>query len=325
MTQRERLTYGDGGSPDQPEAERAAARAGNRLQRLWRHYDEAGLVVVDRYDVAGRALNQARWTIADPVLAAADDAGGWTPNWGRPNADLDLEPDAHVTSAVYDALGRLVEFTAPADVAGHRAVFQPRYARSGAMQAVVVDGIARIRLMPDARGRRVLTVLDNGLMTRCGYDPLSARLVRLRTEAFARAGDTWTGTGPPLQDLTYSYDLVGNIVSVDERTAGCGVAGTAQGRDRLLRTFTYDPFSRLISATGRACSAVPMPRPPSDDARCASYPAPYAPVVSQVNAPDLAEGYREAYTSTPPATCSPCTTGPPPVARRRVASPLRAG
>ena len=43
VTLRQRIDYGDGGDPDQPAADRAAARAHNLLGRPVAHYDEAGL------------------------------------------------------------------------------------------------------------------------------------------------------------------------------------------------------------------------------------------------------------------------------------------
>ena len=106
-----------------------------------------------------------------------------------------------------------------------------------------------------------------------------------------RTGDVWTRSGPVLQDLTYRYDLVGNVTSIEERTTGCGVAGTTHGRNRLMRTFGYDAFYRLASATGRACADIGVPRPLDDAPRCGSYPA--AP--TQANAPDVTTRYRETY------------------------------
>ena len=54
VTLRQRIDYGDGGDPDQPAADRAAARAQNLLGRPVAHYDEAGLVTVDRRRLQGQ-------------------------------------------------------------------------------------------------------------------------------------------------------------------------------------------------------------------------------------------------------------------------------
>jgi RHS repeat-associated protein len=80
------------------------------------------------------------------------------------------------------------------------------------------------------------------------------------------------------------------------------VAGSQHGRNRLVRTFAYDPLYRLTEATGRECGGIPTPRPLSDDSRCGSFPAPYVPgppTPSQTNAPDLTVTYTEHYEHDP--------------------------
>lgn len=295
VTLRERIVYGDSGDPAQPDADRQAARAARRLGRPWRHHDEAGLVTVESYDLTGAPTEQERRVVSDDALAA-----DWTPDWAAPDADDALEATAHRQSTRYDALGRVVALTVPADATGHRAVIMPTYGRSGALQAVTVDGLPYVELIArDPHGRRILAVLGNGLMTRYTYDPNTFRLTRLRTERAARADDTWTGSGAPVQDLSYGYDLAGNITSIEDRTPGCGVANTTDGRDRLVRTFAYDPLYRLIEATGRACASIARPRPAADVARCGAFGAPFAAAPTQANAPDVTEIYRERYTYDP--------------------------
>ncbi len=109
-------------------------------------------------------------------------------------------------------------------------------------------------------------------MTRCAYDPDTFQLTRLRSEPMTAAADTWTSSGSPLQDLTHRYDLVGNVTAIEERTAGCGIAATADGRDVLVRELGYDPLYRLASATGRACADIGTLRPLRDAPRCGSLP-----------------------------------------------------
>src|SRR5436305_14878527 len=102
------------------------------------------------------------------------------------------------------------------------------------------------------------------------------------------------GYGHMSQNYALSYDLAGNHTGVDERVAGCGVAGTQHGRDRLLRSFGYDALYRLTSATGRACADIAGPRPVVDLRRCGAFVA-AAAAPSQANAPDLTEAYTETY------------------------------
>ena len=68
-----------------------------------------------------------------------------------------------------------------------------------------------------------------------------------------------------LQDYGYDYDLVGNNLTIRDRTPGSGIPSnpTAMAAadprlrallgsgDALDRRFSYDPIYRLLSATGR--------------------------------------------------------------------------
>lgn len=96
-------------------------------------------------------------------------------------------------------------------------------------------------------------MLCNGVMTRYAYDPETFRLVRTRSEQFTLGGHTYTGGGGVQQDLAYTYDLEGSILTqTDEAPANT----SAQGPGGLLRRFDHDPLKRLISATGRESSNV---------------------------------------------------------------------
>ncbi|MFE1797716.1 SpvB/TcaC N-terminal domain-containing protein [Streptomyces sp. NPDC059517] len=328
LTLREQLTYGDSGTPSQPDADRTDARTHNRLGRLWRHLDEAGLITIDHYDFTGNATSQARQPVSDTALAA--DPVCWTANWASPGAAADLEQRHYVTTTRFDALGRAVEITTPTAASGAPdRVVTPTYARSGGLRSVAVDGVPYVRLLVhNARGQRVLLAYGDGTpegvgsgpVIRYAYETDTLRLQRLRAERMMpTSDDTWTAeAGPVLQELTYSYDLVGNITAIDERTAGCGVAGTAEGRHALRRDFAYDPLYRMSSASGRACAELGTFRPLKDGPRCGSYPA--AP--TQNNAPDATVGYRETYTYDPVGNLlnlnHQVTTGRAPPSWRRV-------
>src|SRR5215204_7360030 len=76
--------------------------------------------------------------------------------------------------------------------------------------------------------------------------------------------------GGPKAMHTYTYDLVGNVVDLEDRTHNCGIAEAGYERDRLLRTFSYDALYRLVRADGRACANIGAPRPIEDFKRCGS-------------------------------------------------------
>lgn len=291
FTLRERIRYGD-------EGDRAAARRHHTLGRPVKHYDEAGIVEIPEYDFKGNLLEKSRRTIRDSALE-----NDWIADWSAPDAEDDLEDMVYRTSSRYDALNRPTEIIYPRDVDGERKKLTPRYNRAGALEAVRLGNDDYVnRISYNAKGQRVLIAYGNGLMIRYTYDADTFRLARLRTERFlhdthARV-ETFSGIGPPVQDFSYRYDLVGNITQIGEHTPNSGIAGSPHGRDRLLREFSYDPIYRLLSATGRACKDIGAPRPLSDDPRCGFYAGgPATP--SQDNTPDLTERYAERFSYDP--------------------------
>ena len=310
VTLRERLEYGDGGTRTQPAADRQANRAVNRLGRLARHYDEAGLLEFQRYDFKGNLIEKTRRVIVDAAIG-----NGWIANWSAAGSESALDTIPYQTNSRYDALNRVVEIIYPRQVAGtlgQRAVLRPHYNRAGALERVELDGRPYVtQVAYNAKEQRVLIAYGNGVMTRYAYDSRTFRLVRLRSEPYRHppsSPDTWQGVGTPLQELTYSYDLVGNITAIEERTPGCGVRNNpqlsrfqttdpvlrqllAQG-DALVREFGYDPLYCLIWATGRACNDIGSHRPIQDSAPCPSPP-------DQHNAPHLSAPYTETYTYDP--------------------------
>lgn len=300
VTLRQLVTYGDGGSPSQPAADRDANRALSRLGKAAQHYDEAGLFDFRSYDFKGNLIEKARRVVSDAAIA-----NGWTAHWNDANADADLDPAASAfqTNARFDALNRPIEVVFPqeaklraGETSPHRAKLTPHYNRAGALRAVELDGTSYVSYMAhSAKGQRAMIAYGNGILVRYAYDPQTFRLARLRSERFQvpAANNTWQGTGEPLQDYSYRYDLSGNVASIEERVRSSGVENSPSGRDRLMHNFTYDAIDRLLSATGRAC--IDRASNFLDLPNCGSYQAPFvpgAPVPNQDNAPS---GYRTLY------------------------------
>jgi RHS repeat-associated protein len=282
VTLRQRVEYGDAGTPDQPAGERGAARDRNLLGAVARHYDEAGLLSVDAVDCKGNVLASERRIIADaPILDTYEAArpGGWrvepfqvewTPGPGQGQADRDaelLEPAGYATTTSYDALNRVKRHEHPAGVDGRRRDLVPVYNRSGRLDQLWLEGTAYVRRIAyDAKGQRVLIAFGNSVVTRYAYDPRTFRLARMRTERYTSADEvTYRPAGEAMQDFAYTYDLNGNVLTIKDLVAGSGVvnnpdAGTVQdprlralvaAGDALVRRFTYDPTYRLLTATGR--------------------------------------------------------------------------
>jgi hypothetical protein len=307
LTLRERIEHGDGSDPTQPNIDRTANRTLNRLGRPAVHRDEAGLVTFENYDFKGNLVDKMRNVINDAAIAR-----GYVADWSTVNADDDLDLAAQYrTSTRYDALGRPVEVRYPLEAKPRhpgaplppRSIATAQYNQAGAIESVKLNGREFVtHIAYNAHGQRLLIAYGNRLMTRYAYDPETFRLTRQRTERFThRAGSlTWSGHSDPLEDLTYTYDPAGNVVSIEERTPGCGVTEPGGDPDRLAREFAYDPIYRLTSSTGRANKGMPSPRPLDDAASSGTdwYAAPYRrgpPTPNQRNAPNHTERYTETY------------------------------
>ena len=284
VTLREVLEYGDGGDPNQPETERNANRLLNRLGQLVRHYDEAGRLTFDAFDFKGNLLTKRRQVIADAPIRAVFEAAAvnnwqveafrlnWQPSGGNSlesHAETLLNTTEYVTSMTYDGLNRVKLMLYPEDVEGSRRELRPQYNRAGALEQVTLNGQIYVeRIAYNAKGQRILIAYGNRVMTRYTYDPETFRLRRLRSDRYQQTGLAYRPTGEALQDFSYKYDLVGNIMTIRDRTPDSGILNTPLGRNALDRAFTYDAIYRLITATGRECDLPPETPPWEDRPRC---------------------------------------------------------
>jgi RHS repeat-associated protein len=275
LTLRERMEYGDAGDPSQSAAEREINRAQNRLGKLSRSFDEAGLLSFETYDFKGNLLDKTRRVVSDAAILAvfSPPPAGWKVDayrvdWTSTTA-VPLDGMSFTSTVSYDALNRTKLMTYPQDVENQRRELRPRYNLAGALESVALDADIFVeRIAYNAKGQRALIAYGNGIMTRYAYDPQTFRLLHLRTEPYNKPSELlYRHTGDPQQELAYEFDLVGNILRIFERTPGCGIPNTSQGTDALDRDFLYDAIYRLLSATGRECDL--PPHIPWDDApRC---------------------------------------------------------
>jgi RHS repeat-associated protein len=291
VTLRERLEYGDGSDKNQPVNERNDNRAANRLGKLYRHYDEAGVLTFATYDFKGNVLEKARQVISDAAILKVFEQGAsrnwqvpaFRVDWQASNANTLLDITEYRTTISYDGLNRIKMLRYPQDVDGQRKELLPQYNRAGALESVALDDEIYVeRIAYNAKGQRTLIVYGNGVMTRYAYDPQTFRLVRLRTERYNKPDPlTYRPTGAALQDFGYEYDLAGNILAIHDRTPGSGVPNSLVGIDALNREFSYDPIYRLLTATGREHATAPPDVPWRDEIKTQD--------------PTLTRGYTEKY------------------------------
>ena len=332
VTLRSRLEYGDGSDPNQPAAERQANQLVNRVGKLYKHYDEAGLLTIEAYDFKSAPSQKVRRVISDAAILSSFDPPppdwdvnvfrvDWEPPAGKSledYADELLDATPYQTSFASDALGRLKIVQYPQDVEGGRRVLRPRYNRAGALESVELGDAKYVEhIAYNAKGQRVFIAYANAVMTRYAYDPQTFRPVRMRSERYSMPPNSALTFHPdapnnPLQDIAYDYDLAGNLLRIEDRTPGSGVKNNPQAMqaadpqlaqllvkgDALIRRFDYDPLYRLLSATGRECKNITKPRPWTDEQWC-GFNSGNLGTPNQDNAPDLTASYKEEYTYDP--------------------------
>lgn len=212
-----------------------SARQFNLRGATVRGYDDGGLHTLGSVSLSGAPLTQSQRFLADPEAR---------PDWA--DWQTTLEDEVFVTSTTAGASGAVLTFT---DADG--SVRHTRYDVSGVpcRQTLTPVGGATQTLLAQvtysAAGQVTLQRAGNGVTTTCTFEPQTQRLLTLRA---VRDNDTTV-----LQDLSWSYDPVGNILSVTDATVATGhyqnqtTGGT--------RTFTYDALYQLHTATGRESAA----------------------------------------------------------------------
>ncbi len=216
----ERMVYGEELPVDE-------AKAANLLGTLVASYDSAGALTIEARTFESEIAASERRLLQDPAT---------TPDW----PDAPLAVGAFATTFAYDAMRRVVRTTTADGTIIHRA-----YDLRGNLDRVT-EGEAGTHVLLEAidynaRGQRVSVRRGNGTRTAHGYDPYAFRLK-----------STWSGKldgSGVLQDLTYTYDPVGNVVrQVDDAQP---VAFYANAKVEPAQTFRNDSAYRLIEAKGR--------------------------------------------------------------------------
>jgi len=232
----ERTVYGEP-RPGDPAADAEAKRL-NLRGRVRQHYDGAGAVTNEAFDFKGNLLSSTRQF-----------AGEY-----RQQLDWSVLPspvEAPFTSSTsYDALNRPITLTMP-----DLSVIRPAYNEANLLESVRVNlrGAAGRTVFVsnidyDAKGqRKSIEYADNErsgtstVRTEYRYDPLTFRMIGLTTRR--------TSDAAVLQDLSYTYDPVGNITAIRD-----DARQTIYFRNRRVEPsaeYAYDALYRLTSASGR--------------------------------------------------------------------------
>ena len=228
----------------------------NLNTRVFQHRDGAGVVTNmghnvatgqdEGYDFKGNLLRSSRQLPQD--FKALPDWFGATPS---------LLPEIFVSSTQYDALNRPIVSAMPDGT-----VVQPVYDEGNFITTINANlrgapaappFVARIDY--NAKGQRLLIEHGNETVTTYTYDPLTFRLDRLVTR---RSG--FPARQQVVQDLTYTYDPVGNIAHIRDDADIHNIVFFRNQRIEPSADYTYDAIYRLIRASGREqLGSVPVP------------------------------------------------------------------
>lgn len=238
----ERRIYGD--SLDaQGNPVLAHPEAHNLRDRLYKHFDQAGLAFTGDYTMQGLPLDTNRQLTLNYKQEA-----NWNDISEQSLTNL-MQPTVYKSLYKYNALGRVLSET---DADGN--ILEPAYLLSGLLnqirmrrssldetQTVYVQSIEY-----NARGQRTRVSYGNGVTTDYTYDPDTFRLSAISSRR--------TGDGFVLQDLSYTYDPVGNITHLTDNAFP--TVFNNQQQIKPDSDYTYDALYRLLEGTGREHTAM---------------------------------------------------------------------
>ncbi|MGK7396938.1 MAG: SpvB/TcaC N-terminal domain-containing protein [Candidatus Cyclobacteriaceae bacterium M3_2C_046] len=208
----------------------------NLRGQLIRHYDQAGLLEHTLFDINGQPLTSNR-TLRKEYKTEVD--------WSDKSAVL-MEPEVFTSETAYDALGRVNQSIQP-----DGSLTKPAYYPNGWLNSLAVQlkdennytsFIASIDY--DPKGQRTRVIYGNEVHTDYFYEATTFRLTRLETTR-----QESNGSLTYLQDISYVYDPVGNIVKITDHSQE--KVFTANQLVQPQSNFVYDALYQLKEATGR--------------------------------------------------------------------------
>jgi RHS repeat-associated protein len=207
----------------------------NHRGKVFRHFDEAGLVTNVRYDFKGNLLESNRRLATNYKE---------TPDWPSSDPEMsELEDETFSSSTAYDALNRPIRLITPDDSTTHYF-----YNESSLLEHVEVNlngATVSTAVVQDidynAKGERVLIEYGNGVVTKYVYDNETFRLIHMAT---LRGNEL-------LQDLSYISDPAGNIIHIQDDADIQNTIFFHNHRVEPSADYSYDALYRLIEASGR--------------------------------------------------------------------------
>ncbi len=211
-----------------------APKNANLRGQLYQMHDLSGIVKNSLYGLQGDLLETSRQMAVDYKTAI-----DW--NSVPPPA---LEAEIYTSRFTYNALKLLITETSP-----DGSTTTNTYNQAGFLNQLKVTFNDKSeqhvikRIEYDAKGQRTTIQYGNGIITNYSYEPTTLRLTGLLS---TRPNNVRTET---VQDISYTYDPVGNIIRSWNKTFET-VFNNNQQVDPLS-DYTYDALYRLTKANGR--------------------------------------------------------------------------
>lgn len=237
------------------------AEANNLRGQVFQTFDSSGMMRNVQHDFKGNPLQLER------QLATAFDSEIIDWSDGSPTNGLDAETFTTITE--YDALNRMTRHYNWHRDNARVAVLEPTYNERGVLVAEdhitaaqkTASGFENGRritavsnIQYDEKGQRMRMRFGNGTTTKYHYDPLTFRLIQLRTTR--NVGNEDMPVAPSnlsdnnvLQNLYYTYDPVGNITEIEDDAFKPVFFNNESAAPKSR--YHYDAVYRLVEAGGR--------------------------------------------------------------------------
>lgn len=207
--------------------------------RLMHHYDPVGLNETLHYNILGKPLQTVRQLLLEDITAI---------DWPADKAQCLawLEPECYKSSSVYNAQDEILSTVdAQGNQQHHYWDVAGRLMRSGMTLAGESEKRSVLTSISYSAGNQVLhEIAGNGVSTTYAYETRTLRPSRLKATRPALAKRRTL-----LQDFSYAYDPVGNIISIVD--AAIDTRYASNQRVEAISTYKYNALYQLCSATGR--------------------------------------------------------------------------
>ncbi|MBB6498857.1 Rossmann-like fold-containing protein [Pedobacter cryoconitis] len=254
----------------------------NLRGQLYQLKDLSGVMINSSYNIRGLLIQTSRQMVTDYKNAI---------NWKQP---VELQEDVYRMHYTFDATAHLLQEISP-----DGSVTTNTYNQGGLLQGIsfkdrnekVQDIISSIQY--DAALQRTKVVCGNGINTFYSYEDTTWRLLQLTSSRANPPSLKSKALSPLVQDLSYTYDPVGNITRLWDRTVET-VFNNNQQVDPLSG-YTYDAIYRLIKANGRQHPGINANTFKNNVIDKSFKQSIFSPLPS-VNDSDKLENYQELYT-----------------------------